>query len=171
LAPRPDMLVTGDGRHLAVVDSDGKLVLLRSGAGDYAVSMLNENAALTGEATPMDTWPDARCSADICTFSIMRAARSWSIMATRSRYLVPSMELAAACNKADIVISERYLPRSCKPRWFKADRGFFERNGGLAIYFANARVDTVQSTNFQQPWSQLGEATDMRSPQPLKPKS
>jgi competence protein ComEC len=171
LAPRPDMLVTGDGRHLAVVDSDGKLVLLRSSAGDYAVSMLNENAALTGEPTPMDTWPDARCSADICTFVITRQGRSWSIMATRSRYLVPSMELAAACNKTDIVISERYLPRSCKPRWFKADRGFFERNGGLAIYFADARVDTVQSTNFQQPWSQLKEAKNLRSPQPLKPKS
>jgi competence protein ComEC len=155
-APRPDMLVTGDGRHLAVVDPSGELVLLRPGAGDYALSMLSENAALKAEPKAIDDWPDARCSADICSFALKRNGRTWSIMATRSDYLVPSMELAAACNRADIVISSRYLPWSCKPRWFKADRDFLERNGGLAIYFDPARVDTVAQSSAQQPWSQLG---------------
>jgi competence protein ComEC len=156
MAPRPDMLVTGDGRHLAVVGSDGELVLLRPGAGDYALSMLTENAALTVEPRAIDDWSDARCSKDICSFSVQRAGRSWVILATRSNYLVPTMELAAACKRADIVISERYLPWACKPRWFKADRDFLERNGGLAIYFAEARVDTVAETSAHQPWSQLG---------------
>jgi competence protein ComEC len=156
LAPRPDMLVTGDGRHVAIVDVDGELILLRPGAGDYAVSMLSENAALKAEPKAIDQWPQARCSADICSFSIERDGRSWAIIATRSGYLVPVMEMAAACKRADIVISERYLPRSCKPRWFKADRNFLERNGGLAVHFANARVDTVAQTTAHHPWSQLG---------------
>jgi competence protein ComEC len=156
MAPRPDMLVTGDGRHLAVVNEGGELVLLRPGAGDYALSMLSENAAIKAEPKAIDDWRHAQCSADICSFSVSRAGRQWSILATRSNYLVPVMEFAAACKRADIVISERYLPWSCKPRWFKADRDFLERNGGLAIYFAEARVDTVAETTAHQPWSQLG---------------
>jgi competence protein ComEC len=150
------MLVTGDGRHLAVVDENGDLVLLRPGAGDYALSMLSENAAITVEPRALDDWPDARCSADICSFSVTRAGRQWSILATRSNYLVPVMEFAAACQRADIVVSERYLPWSCKPRWLKADRDFLERSGGLAVYFAESRVDTVAHTTAHHPWSQLG---------------
>lgn len=155
LAPRPDMLVTGDGRHVAVVDRSGELVLLRPGAGDYALSMLAENAALRSEPKAIDAWPDARCSPDICSFSIESETRKWSILATRSQYLVPSMELAAACKRADIVISERYLPWSCKPRWFKADREFLEQHGGLAIYLDGPHVDSVAGHNAHQPWSQL----------------
>lgn len=155
-AQRPDLLVTGDGRHVAIVDEAGELVLLRAGAGEYALSMLAENAAIKAEPKAIDDWRDARCSADICSFAIMRDGRQWSILATRSRYLVQTMELAAACRRADIVISERYLPWACKPRWFKADRDFLERNGGLAVYFSDARVDTVAQHNAHQPWSQLG---------------
>ncbi len=156
LAQRPDLLVTGDGRHVAIVDKDGELVLLRPGAGDYAVSMLSENAAIKTEPKAIDEWDGARCSADICSFAIKSGRRSWSIMATRSGYTVPAMEFAAACKRADIVISERYLPWSCKPRWFKADRDFLERYGGLAVYFDTAFVDSVARTTAHQPWSTLG---------------
>ena len=156
-APRPDLLVTGDGRHVAIVDDNGELVLLRPGAGDYAVSMLSENAAIKTEPKAIDEWDGAKCSADICSFAIHSGRRSWSIMATRSGYLVPAMEFAAACKRADIVISERYLPWSCKPRWFKADRDFLEQNGGLAVYFDNAFVDSVARTTAHYPWSTLGK--------------
>jgi competence protein ComEC len=156
-APRPDLLVTGDGRHVAIVDNNGELVLLRPGAGDYAVSMLSENAAIKTEPKAIDEWDGASCSADICSFGIKSGDRSWSIMATRSSYLVPAMEFAAACKRADIVISERYLPWSCKPRWFKADRDFLEQNGGLAVYFDNAFVDSVARTTAHYPWSTLGK--------------
>ena len=78
-------------------------------------------------------------------------------MATRSNYLVPAMEFAAACKRADIVISERYLPWSCTPRWFKADRDFLEQNGGLAVYFDTSFVDSVARTTAHYPWSTLGK--------------
>jgi competence protein ComEC len=163
-SPRPDLLVTGDGRHVAIVDPGGELVLLRPGVGEYALSMLSENAAIGSEPKPIDTWPGAQCSADICTFSITSAGRRWSIMASRSSYMVPTMELAAACKRADIVISERYLPWRCKPRWFKADRNFLERNGGMAIYFDKAKVETVAQTGAHHPWSQLGPKRKPKQP-------
>jgi competence protein ComEC len=155
-SPRPDMLLTGDGRHLAIVDSNGAIIFLRPGAGDYAVSMLLENAAIRTEPLAIDEWPAAQCSADICTFQMRRGGRAWSVLATRSDYLVPSMELAAACKRADIVVSARYLPSSCKPGWLKADRNFLERNGGLAFYLLTAQVETVAQTTAHQPWSKLG---------------
>ena len=157
VAPRPDLLITGDGRHVAIVDDDGELVLLRPGAGEYAVSMLSENAAIKTVPKAIDEWDGAKCSADICSFAIKSEGRIWSIMATRSSYLVPAMEFAAACKRADIVISERYLPWSCKPRWFKADRDFLEQNGGLAVYFEDAFVDSVARTTEHYPWSTLGK--------------
>jgi competence protein ComEC len=164
LAERPDMLVTGDGRHLAVVDGNGGIVLLRPGAGDYALSMLSENAAIKAEPRAIDAWSSAKCSPDSCTFQLQGDGRFWSVLATRSDYIVPSMELAAACKRADIVISARYLPWSCKPRWLKADRDFLERNGGLAFYLRQARVETVAQTTAHQPWSQLGPKRAQKRP-------
>ena len=157
LSPRPDLLVTGDGRHVALINPQGELVILRSRTGDYALSQLTENAAVKTEPVVMDDWPGAKCSPDMCVFAVTTATRNWTILAARSRYLIPSMELAAACKRVDIVISDRYLPWSCKPRWFKADREFLEQHGGLAFYFASGRVDSVGKTTAHQPWSTLGK--------------
>lgn len=52
---------------------------------------------------------------------------------SRSDELVTERALAAACERADIVISDRWLPQSCAPRWLKADRRMLEESGGLAI--------------------------------------
>ncbi len=156
-APRPDVLITGDGRHVAVVDQESAMVLLRAQVGDYALSMLSENAAIKAEPIAMDQWKGAKCSPDICIFTITSAKREWSVLATRTSYLVPSMELAAACKRVDIAISERYLPWSCKPRWMKVDRAFLEQHGGLAIHFTSGRIESVAQTNAHLPWSNLGK--------------
>ncbi len=152
-APRPDMLVTGDGQHLALVLDDGRLALLRPRAGDYARSVLGETAAVKDRAIAIDDMPGAACNAEACSFAVTRGGRSWRILALRSSYLIPAMELASACRRADIVISSRRLPSSCKPAWIKADRAMLERNGGLAFYLADARVATVAEENAHHPWS------------------
>ncbi|MEG8054147.1 hypothetical protein QP185_14450 [Sphingomonas aerolata] len=53
------------------------------------------------------------------------------MLATRSVYRVPIAEMVAACRRADIVISERGLPRDCTPRWLKLDRSMLARTGEL----------------------------------------
>jgi competence protein ComEC len=152
-APRPDMLVTGDGQHLAVLLDDGRLALLRPRAGDYARSILGETAAVNETAIAIDDAPGATCNSEACRLTIMRGARNWRILALRSNYLVPAMELASACRRADIVISDRRLPWSCKPTWLKADQAMLEQTGGLAFYLADARVATVAEENAHHPWS------------------
>ena len=49
LAPVPDLLVTGDGRHLAIVGADGAPVLLRDRSGDFMRSLMSEAAGYDGE--------------------------------------------------------------------------------------------------------------------------
>jgi competence protein ComEC len=159
MAQRPDILITGDGRHLAVVDPQGDLIMLRPAAGDYAMSMLTENAAFSGEPKAIETMDGALCSADVCTFPVTKNGRSWSVLATRSPYLIPAMEMAAACKRVDIVVSDRRLPYSCKPRWLKADRRFLDTHGGLALDLEKGTIRTVAETTAHHPWSQLSVIT------------
>jgi competence protein ComEC len=119
--------------------------------------MLSENAAVAGEPEPLENMAGAQCSADICTFPLSRRERQWTVLATRSRYQVPAMEMAAACRRVDIVISDRYLPFSCKPRWLKADKNLLSHSGGLAFFLGEGRINSVAEETAHQPWSQLGD--------------
>ncbi len=130
----PDILVHSTGAHLAVTGENGELVLLRDRAGDYTVSTLMENAGIEGQVTAMKDWKNAQCSPDFCTVTLSRNGRIWSILASRSSYNVPEQALAAACKRADIVVSDRWLPRSCTPKWLKADRKMLSQTGGLSIW-------------------------------------
>jgi competence protein ComEC len=49
LSASPDVLVTGDGRHLAVVSSDGTPLILRERAGDYVRGLLAEASGFDGD--------------------------------------------------------------------------------------------------------------------------
>jgi hypothetical protein len=69
----------------------------------------------------------------MCAADIAREGRVWRLLATRSQHLVEIGELNRACAEADIVVSERRLPRTCRPRWLKADRRLLRRTGGLSI--------------------------------------
>ena len=124
--PPPDLLVTGDGRHLAIRSDDGRIALLRPKAGDYVRDTLGEAAGVQDEAWALDAMPDTRCGPDLCVAELMRGGRRWRILATRSPYLVDIAEMNRACATADIVVSDRHLPRSCRPLWLKADRPMLE---------------------------------------------
>jgi competence protein ComEC len=151
--PVPDLLVTGDGQHLAL-RTDGGMALLRPRAGDYVRDLLNETSGLAPEALDLDMLPTADCSPDICLADVTRGGRTWRVLATRSTRFVPVDELARACADADIAVSDRRLPRSCNPRWLKADRSLLARTGGLAISFGKQpRVATVAEERGRHPWA------------------
>jgi competence protein ComEC len=150
--PSPDLIVTGDGKHMAVRGDNGDLATLRTRAGDYVRSTLAERAGDLGELGDLDTLEGASCSDDLCRVTLMRDGRAWRILATRSRFILPIKAFVAECAAADIVISDRRLPRTCKPRWLKADRPLLEKTGGLAINFGSQAVDTVSGNDDDHPW-------------------
>jgi competence protein ComEC len=149
--PAPDVLVTGDGRHVAVRTAAG-LALLRDRAGDYTRDMLAENGGVDGEPLLLADQPDARCSRDLCVTDVVAGGRTWRILATRSAYMVPIAELIAACRAADVVVSERGLPKGCLPRWLKLDRRALRRTGGVALTLGSGTVVTILSPGDRHPW-------------------
>jgi competence protein ComEC len=153
--PAPDVIVTGDGRHLALRTAAGGLAILRERAGDYVRDMLSESSGADVELGALKDLPEARCSRDLCTADLERGGRRWRLIATRSSLLIDSAELERACRDADIVVSDRRLPGSCRPRWLKADRAMLRRTGGLTIVLADPpSVRTVTDRVGRHPWAQ-----------------
>ena len=150
--PVPDVLVSGDGRHVGIAGEGDTLLMLRESRSDYAKDNLLELAGVEGEPIALADWPGAQCSRDFCVIDLERGGRSWSLLMSRSRDIVEERALAAACERSDIVIADRYLPRSCRPRWLKADRRLLDRTGGLAIDLSNAHYTTVAEGQGEHGW-------------------
>jgi len=156
MTPAPDLLVTGDGRHLAIRMPDGGMALLRDRAGDYTRDMLSENGGDDDGLVALAEQAGARCSPDLCLIDVRSGsgagARRWRVAATRSSYMVDWEEMAALCRSSDIVVSDRRLPKGCTPRWLKLDRETLAKTGGVAITFASGRVTTVGGMAGRHPW-------------------
>ena len=153
-APAPDLLITGDGRHLALLDRDGRPAILRERSGDFIRGVLSESSGFDGEPLSVADLPNARCGRDACVADISRGGRQWRVLATKSSQRIDWQPLVAACASADIVVSDRWLPRGCTPRWLKLDRKALESTGGISIYLGGnePRVDTVARHLGQHPW-------------------
>lgn len=94
-----------------------------------------------------------------------RGGRDWVILVGRNRVQVEERALAAACARADIVIAERYLPRSCRPRWLKADRQMLAQSGGLAIDLTGPSISRVADGQGQHGWWQAVQEEPPRQDQ------
>lgn len=149
--PAPDLIVTGDGRHLAIRMPDGSMALLRDRAGDYTRDMLTETGGSDAEPVALADQPGARCSPDLCMIEHRAGGRTWRVAATRSGYALPWAEFIALCRSVDVMISDRRLPAGCMPRWLKLDRPALAKTGGVAIAFADGRVTMVRGQG-RHPW-------------------
>ena len=151
-ARAPDVLVARDGRQIAIAEPGRRLLVLREGEG-YALDSLREAAAVENTPLAIERAPGARCSDDFCALELVREGRSWSLLVARSKHYVDALQLIRACEAADIVIAARTMPRSCAPRWLKADRRFLAGHGGLAIHLdSNPRLVTVGESQGRHGW-------------------
>jgi competence protein ComEC len=164
-APMPDILVTADGRHVAVRTADGGYALLRARAGDYVRSQIAESAGYDGEFGDLASLPWARCSPDLCAVDIADGAgRPVRILATRSGYRVPWQAFVDACAQADIVVADRMLPRACTPRWLKLDRTTLTPMGGAMILLDRREVIAGKDSRDRHPWTQVPAARSNSQP-------
>ncbi|MFL0356524.1 ComEC/Rec2 family competence protein [Erythrobacter sp. GH1-10] len=156
MTPIPDVLVGREGRHVGITveDANGeaRLLSLRDSRSSYSRDNLLELAGVTSEPIPLEDWPEARCSREFCQLTIERGGRDWVLLMARNRDLVEERALAAACERSDIVVADRFLPRSCSPRWLKADRRLLERTGGLAIDLEGSRITSVAERQGEHGW-------------------
>ncbi|MBO9697459.1 MAG: ComEC/Rec2 family competence protein [Sphingopyxis sp.] len=134
LQPRPDLLVTGDGRHIAAALPEGGYALLRDRAGDYIRDTMAEAAGVDTPLGALAGLDHVECNRDFCRWSQGQGAARRIILASRGRDRIEGADMAAACAAADVVISDRWLPRECAGRWMTIDRNSLARTGGLALY-------------------------------------
>ena len=165
-APTPDLLVTGDGRHLVVIDSSGTPMLLRDRAGDYVRSLLAEASGYEGDPPNLAGAAFGQCSRDSCVAAIRRGGVEWRLLATLSSTPVDWTVFTAACADADIVVSDRRLPRGCNPRWLRLDRERLAKSGGVAVYLGDhPHIASVADRVGQHPWAQV-QSSPRRSSTP-----
>lgn len=127
----PDLSISGDSRHVGTTgETAGKLLVLCERWSEHIRDNLTETAGMNGETRLLDDWPGASCNRDFCAVSLERGGRKSLLLLGRGTDYVAERELAAACERADIVIAGRYLPYSCKPRWLIADRRMLELPAG-----------------------------------------
>jgi competence protein ComEC len=152
--PAPDLLITDDGRHMALRDGNGNMALLRERTGDFIRDVMAERSGVDVLDQLIENRRDSDCSTDICVTSFKKGDRTWMIGATRSQHLVPWKDLISLCPKLDILVSERSLPPSCHPKWLKVDRDMLAKTGGLAItFYAEPIVETAKGDQTDHPWN------------------
>ncbi|NLR71437.1 ComEC family competence protein [Novosphingobium sp. ERN07] len=158
LTSTPDVLITGDGHHVGITGEGDDLIVLRMGRGDYMRDNLLELAGMEGDLRPMAEWSGARCSEDFCVVRLYRHGKRFKLLISRSRAYVDDMALAAACERADIVVADRRLPFSCRPKMLKADRVFLSKTSGLSINLATGKIRTVAETQGRHGWYRWPES-------------
>ena len=152
MTPLPDILVTRDGRHVGFIGEDERLLVLREGRGGYAQENLRELAGAEAGILPLYEWPGARCNRDFCALTLDVGGTATHVLMSRGQDYVEERALAAACTASHIVISDRWLPRSCRPMWLKADRRYLEESGGLALYLKDRHIRAVADGRGAHGW-------------------
>ena len=151
--PRPDLLVTGDGRHIAAALPDGSYALLRDRAGDYVHDAMAEAAGVDAPLGALTDLDHVECNRDFCRWSHGEGAARRIILASRGRDRIDGADMAAACAAADVVISDRWLPRECVGRWITIDRDSLAQSGGLALYLGEKpKAVASLATGDAHPW-------------------
>ena len=155
MAPVPDLLVAGNGQHLAVVRADGVPLRLRSRSGDFVRALVSEAAAFDGDPIALAGQPFARCTRDAFIADVVRDGQAWRLLAIRSRDTIDWTALTRACADADIIVASGRMPRGCNPRWLKLDRQGLSQSGGMALYVGETpHIETVNDWLGGHPWRQ-----------------
>lgn len=163
----PDLLVAGDGVHVGITGlASNELVVLREIRSDFAKDSLTEMAGMDGDVRVLADMPGARCSAAFCAFDLQRGGRTWRLLMARGKQPVAVRDLAAACEISDIVIADRWLPPSCKPKLYRLDRQSLGRTGGLAIDLERGTITSVAESEGDHGWWHATIRRPFRRPEP-----
>ena len=165
----PDILVDSSGHHLAVRDAAGRAYFLQAGKSEFVQHMMQEQMGQANAFAPIETYKGAQCNDHICLITVTgkTAPENLVLLVTRSNRYLDYPDLIAACSAVDLAISDRPLPKDCKPRWLKADLFALRKSGGLAIYADSREIVSVAETQRHLPWSVYRAHTDvLRKTQP-----
>jgi competence protein ComEC len=138
------------------VVTSGTPLILRDRTGDYVRGLFAEASGFDGDPGLLGARPYSACSRDSCVALLRKGQSEWRLLATRSATQIDWRSITAACADADIVVSDRRLPRGCASRWLKLDAPALRHTGGMAIYLGEKpRIDTVAERVGEHPWAEF----------------
>jgi len=144
-APRPDILISGDGRNVAVRGTDGRLHLMKSGKDAFAVK---EWLAADADArTPADASLADGVSCDAAGCVTTAAGGSFVALSLRPE------AISDDCERAAVIVTARQVPAGCRASVIDAER--LRRQGALALRATRDgfAVDAVKPRGIDRPWS------------------
>lgn len=149
-APRPLVLVAGEGQIIGVAGPEGRVLSLGRGAGFAALSWLENDGDLTDPATaaarPGFTGPEAA-----------RAITVNEVRVVVLRGKAGLAGLAAQCRRADLVVLAAVLtdpPPGCRV----FDQSLLARTGPLALWAEGGGLRPLPTQNGLRRWSRRGAA-------------
>jgi competence protein ComEC len=160
-APRPDALISADGRNVAVRGTDGRLHLLRSGKDAFAVKEW-----LAADA-------DARNAADASLADGVSCDKAGCVTQTADgAFVALSLRpdaIADDCERATLIVTARQVPPGCRASVIDAER--LRRQGALTLRRTNEgfAVEAVKPRGIDRPWSPSagGDSTDAETTIPV----
>ena len=143
--PRPDVLVSADGRAAAIRGADGRLSVLASGRDTFA---LKEWLAADGDnRTPKDAGlhDGVACDAIGC-IGRLKDGRLASMVFNIEAF-------AEDCTRAAVVVSARTAPAACAATL--VDRNAGRAHGAIALRWTGDRFEEAfaQPPGYERPWS------------------
>jgi competence protein ComEC len=149
-APPADMLVSRDGRHVAVRMADGgwRMAISRPRMGAFLRDVWGASAAAKGDFARFEDLQNMDCSCDAC----LGMVGGRTLFVTRSRDGLMQETMAPACAAADIVVSDRRLPEWCNARWLRLDEQTLAERGAVAIWTEKGRAVGARDAAGDHPW-------------------
>ena len=144
-APRPDVLISGDGRSVAVRGTDGRLHLMKSGKDAFAV---REWLAADADArTPADNSLAEGVSCDAAGCVTQTAGGALVALSLRPE------AIADDCERAAVIVTARQVPSPCRASVIDVER--LRRQGPLALRatIEGFAIDAVKPHGIDRPWS------------------
>jgi len=153
--PRPDIMISSDGRNVAVRGKDGKLHLMRSGKDAFAVKEW-----LAADA-------DARSAADASLADGVSCDKAGCVtQGPEGAFVALGLRpeaFADDCERATLIVTVRQAPPGCRATVIDAER--LRRQGALALRRTGEgfSVDAVRPRGIDRPWSPSagGDAFDV----------
>ena len=168
--PQPDILVSADGRNVAVRGADGRLHLMHAAKGSRDSFLLKEWLAADA---------DTRTAADASLTSGVSCDDMGCVMQSAGGALVAQAfrpeALADDCERAALIVTLRQAPASCAASVIDADR--LRRQGAMALRRGRDGfvVEAAKPRGIDRPWSPAadeGEAdASVLSPRVVPPRA
>jgi competence protein ComEC len=169
IVPQPDILISGDGRNVAVRGKDGRLHMMRTSKDAFLVKEWLAADADPRAVSDVTLSQGVSCDDAGC---VVQMASGISEGALVSLALRPEA-LADDCERA-VLVTKTQAPRACASAVI--DYGRLQRQGAMALRRTRDgfAVDAIKPRGLDRPWSPAaagdGEAEAILAPRPAVPR-